>query len=79
MNSTELRINGKRLQESLEAMARIGATAGGGVQRLALSDEDRQARDLFTRWLREIDCEVSIDAMGTFLVGGLAKTACCRR
>ena len=29
--------------------------ARGGVQRLALSDEDRRARDLFVKWLKEID------------------------
>ncbi len=59
-----LRINGKRLRETLEEMARIGATSGGGVQRLALSDEDRQARDLFVRWLKEMALEVMIDEMG---------------
>jgi hypothetical protein len=37
----ELRVNGKRLQQSLEEMAKIGATPGGGVQRLTLSDEER--------------------------------------
>jgi N-carbamoyl-L-amino-acid hydrolase len=60
----ELRINGKRLRDSLEEMARIGATPGGGVQRLTLSDEDKQARDLFVEWLREIDLDVTVDEMG---------------
>jgi beta-ureidopropionase / N-carbamoyl-L-amino-acid hydrolase len=64
MDFSKLRINGKRLQQSLEEMAQIGATPGGGVQRLALSDEDKQARDLFVKWLEEIDCEVTIDEMG---------------
>mgnify|MGYP001811670437 CR=1 FL=1 len=64
MNTTGAGINGKRLRESLETMAKIGATSGGGVQRLALSDEDREARDLFVSWLKEIDCEVTIDEMG---------------
>jgi N-carbamoyl-L-amino-acid hydrolase len=45
-------------------MARIGATAGGGVSRLALSDEDREARNQFTRWLREIGLEITVDEMG---------------
>ncbi len=61
---THLTINSNRLRESLEAMAAIGRTPGGGVQRLALSDEDRQARDLFVAWLRELNLEVSIDGMG---------------
>ena len=67
MNHTDwknLRINGSRLRESLETMAKIGATPAGGVQRLTLSDEDKQARDLFVSWLREIDCEVTVDEMG---------------
>jgi N-carbamoyl-L-amino-acid hydrolase len=64
MNVENLRINALRLRTSLEEMAKIGATAGGGVQRLTLSDEDRQARDLFIEWLNEIDLEVMIDEMG---------------
>ena len=59
-----LRVNGARLQHTLEEMAKIGATPAGGVQRLACSDEDKRARDLLVSWLREIDCEVTIDTMG---------------
>ncbi len=64
METNKLRVNGKRLQGTLETMAKIGATPNGGVQRLALSDEDKQARDLFVKWLKEIDLEVRIDEMG---------------
>jgi N-carbamoyl-L-amino-acid hydrolase len=60
----KLRINGTRLKTTLEVMARIGATPSGGVHRLALSDQDKQARDLFITWLREIELEVTIDEMG---------------
>ena len=59
-----LRINGTRLQGTLEEMAKIGATPNGGVQRLALSNEDREARDLLVRWLQEMDLEIMIDEMG---------------
>ena len=65
MKRTNLRINGKRLRESLETMAGIGGTPGGGVHRLALSDEDRQARDLFVQWLEDLDLDISIDEMGS--------------
>lgn len=65
MADKNLRINGARLRQSLEEMAKIGATPGGGVQRLALSDEDKRARDLFVRWLEEIDLEVRVDEMGS--------------
>ncbi|MGD9363872.1 MAG: Zn-dependent hydrolase, partial [Desulfobacterales bacterium] len=64
MDLKELRVNGKRLQNTLEEMAKIGATPGGGVQRLTLTDEDKQARDLFISWLNELDLEVTIDEMG---------------
>ncbi len=65
MNFKRLRVNGNRLQNTLEEMAKIGATSGGGVQRLTLSDEDKQARDLFVRWLKELNLEVTIDEMGS--------------
>jgi len=57
-------VNGKRLQSSLETMARIGATPVGGVQRLALSDEDKIGRDQIVKWMKEINLEVKIDEMG---------------
>jgi N-carbamoyl-L-amino-acid hydrolase len=65
MDLKELRVNGKRLQRSLEEMAKIGATPAGGVQRLTLSDEDKQARDLFVEWLKELGLEITIDEMGS--------------
>ena len=58
------RINGDRLWQSLMEMAKIGATAKGGCNRLTLTDLDRQARDLFVRWCREAGCSVRIDAVG---------------
>jgi len=64
MDIKTLRVNGRRLQQTLEEMAKIGATPGGGVQRLTLTDEDKRARDLFVQWLREIDLTVTIDEMG---------------
>lgn len=62
--SAPMRTNADRLRDSLETMAAIGKTLAGGVQRLALSHEDRQARDLFVHWLRELGLEVAIDRMG---------------
>jgi len=53
-----------RLWRSLTEMAAIGATAGGGVGRLALSDEDRLARDLFRSWCRDAGLTVRVDRMG---------------
>ncbi|WPO48042.1 Zn-dependent hydrolase [Pseudomonas sp. S1Bt23] len=57
-------VNRERLWQSLMDLARLGATAKGGVCRLALTDLDRQARDLFVRWCEEAGCSVSIDGIG---------------
>ncbi|MFU1478410.1 Zn-dependent hydrolase [Roseovarius sp. C7] len=59
-----LRINGARLWDSLMKMARIDALPGGGCGRLALSDGDREARDIFASWCREAGCDVSYDRLG---------------
>ena len=64
MDTKNLRVNGKRLRSTLEEMAKIGGTPGGGVTRLALSDEDKRARDLFVKWLKELDLEITVDEMG---------------
>jgi N-carbamoyl-L-amino-acid hydrolase len=62
--STNIRINSDRLWQSLMELAKIGATEKGGVRRLALTDLDKQARDLFVRWCEEAGCTVSVDKMG---------------
>ncbi len=59
-----LRIDTDRLWASLMEMARIGATPGGGVGRIALTDLDRQARDMFVEWCEAAECSVRIDRMG---------------
>jgi len=66
-----LGINGARLSSRLEQLAQIGAIAGGGVCRLALTDEDRDGRDLVVRWMRELGLAVTIDAIGN--VVGIRK------
>ncbi len=59
-----MRINRKRLEESMEALGRIGATAKGGLNRVALTDDDRRGRDLLVRWMREAALTVTVDQMG---------------
>jgi N-carbamoyl-L-amino-acid hydrolase len=62
---TNLKIDGKRLWDSLMEMAKIGGTPKGGVNRLTLTDLDRQSRDLFARWCREAGCTITVDRMGS--------------
>ncbi|MBN3792968.1 Zn-dependent hydrolase [Burkholderia sp. Ac-20353] len=59
-----LRVDGARLWDSLMRLARIGATPKGGVCRLALTELDREARDLFVAWANAIGCTVRVDAIG---------------
>ena len=59
-----LAINGHRLWESLMEMAKIGATAKGGCNRLALTDLDGQARDLFCEWCKSVGCSITVDKIG---------------
>lgn len=61
---TTTKINEKRLWKSLMDMAKIGATDKGGVCRLALTDLDKEARDLFVTWCEEQSCTIKIDKMG---------------
>jgi len=63
-SSEALRADKDRLWASLMDMARIGATPGGGVGRIALTELDRQARDLFVEWCEACGCSVRVDRMG---------------
>src|SRR5215470_12154860 len=64
MNTNSIRVDGARLWQSLMDLARIGATAKGGVRRLALTDLDRQGRDLVVGWLRDAGTTVEVDGAG---------------
>lgn len=55
--------NSSRLQESLEQFSQFGATANGGVTRLALSKEDVLARDYFCECCKALGMEIVIDDM----------------
>ncbi|MUI12481.1 hydantoinase/carbamoylase family amidase [Massilia dura] len=59
-----LRVDGKRLWDALMELAQIGATEKGGVKRLALTDLDRQGRDLVVGWAKAAGMTVTIDQIG---------------
>ena len=71
----DLRINGERLWDSLIQLARIGATAKGGVCRLALSELDRQGRDLVVAWARDAGLAVTIDKIGNVFMRRQGRNA----
>ena len=64
MSGTNQRIDGKRLWDSLMAMAEIGATPKGGVKRLTLTEVDRQGRERFRGWCEALGLTVRVDAIG---------------
>ena len=60
-----LTIDGERLWETIIASARIGpGRTPTGLRRLALTDADREMRDLFAAWCREAGCIVTVDRAG---------------
>lgn len=62
--SEALQVNGQRLWDSIMEIAKIGATEKGGSCRLALTDLDKEARDLFVKWCKDAGCSIRIDKMG---------------
>jgi beta-ureidopropionase / N-carbamoyl-L-amino-acid hydrolase len=68
MNASALRVDIGRLQRRLDALGEIGQVLGPngerGCARLALTDADRDGRDLVVAWMHDLGLEVSIDAIG---------------
>nr|WP_263323614.1 Zn-dependent hydrolase [Neobacillus sp. Marseille-Q6967] len=64
MQRQKLVINGERLKNELERFSYFGRTENNGVTRLALSDEDRRARDFFRTCCEELGLTVKVDDMG---------------
>ena len=60
----DLRIDIDRLGGRIEALGQIGDTGDGGSCRLALTDEDRDGRDLVVGWMRDLGLEVTVDTVG---------------
>ncbi len=61
---SKIKVDGDRLWRSHMDLAKIGALPGGGCCRLALSDEDREARDLFAGWCADAGCRMEVDRAG---------------
>ena len=65
MTVTDLRIDRNRLIRRLDELGSIGAIEGTiGCARLALTDEDRDGRDLVHTWMDELGLEIAIDGVG---------------
>jgi N-carbamoyl-L-amino-acid hydrolase len=64
----QLRVDGDRLWGRLAALGEVGAIHGPngerGTARLALTDADRDGRDLVVGWMRDLGLSVTVDAVG---------------
>lgn len=59
-----MRIDARRLEQSIHDLGHIGETPRGGLTRLALTDDDRHARDQMVTWMRRAGLRVTVDRMG---------------
>lgn len=73
VETKKLTVNGDRLWSSLMELAKIGATPKGGVCRLALTDLDRQGRDLVVGWAKEAGLGITIDKIGNVFMRRAGK------
>ncbi len=64
---TDLNINIERLCARLTALGEVGALEGGGNCRLALTEEDRQGRDLVVSWMHALGLQVTTDQIGNVI------------
>src|SRR6266566_1985042 len=64
----QLRVNGPRIIDHINALAEFGKNPQGGVSRVAYSDADRQGRQYVLGLMRAAKLDTSIDAAGN-LVG----------
>jgi beta-ureidopropionase / N-carbamoyl-L-amino-acid hydrolase len=63
-HSHNLKINAQRLWDSLMETAKFGGTTKGGINRLTLTDSDRQVRDWFREAAGAAGCTVAVDEVG---------------
>jgi N-carbamoyl-L-amino-acid hydrolase len=62
-----IKIQIERLSRRLAELAELGALEGGGVCRLALTEEDRQGRTLVLSWMEEMGLRVTVDRIGNVI------------
>ena len=58
------KVNAPRLLDRLLALGEVGSTGDGGSCRLALTDADKDGRDLVVAWMHDLNLDVHVDAIG---------------
>jgi len=66
-STSQLRVNGQRVNKHLAELSQLGKTPEGGTHRLAYSEADRQGREYAMKLMREAKLDVSIDAAGNIV------------
>ena len=56
-----------RLLGRLDELATIGPIEGGGSCRLALTDADRDGRNVVMTWMKDLGLDISIDGVGNIV------------
>jgi len=62
-----LRIDWHRLEDRINALADVSPIDGGGNCRLALTDDDKNGRDLVLSWMQSLNLEITIDVVGNII------------
>ena len=62
-----LKINWRRLEDRINALAEISPIDGGGNCRLALTDEDKYGRNLVVSWMQNLGLDITIDVVGNIV------------
>jgi N-carbamoyl-L-amino-acid hydrolase len=65
--STQLSVNGDRLNQRIETLAQIGLQSSGFIRRLAFTPEDVQARQQVSDWMTAAGMGVRTDAAGNLI------------
>jgi N-carbamoyl-L-amino-acid hydrolase len=63
----QLVVDGRRILERLHAMAEIGRSSQGGINRIAYSSADVQGRAYVVELMRAAQLEISVDAAGNIV------------
>jgi beta-ureidopropionase / N-carbamoyl-L-amino-acid hydrolase len=69
----DLRVNGERINQHLEALSQFGKNPQGGVSRVAYSEADKQGREYVEKLMRDAGLKTDIDAAGN-IIGRRAGT-----
>lgn len=62
-----LRINKSRLNQRIKTLSEIGKIPCKGINRLALTKGDKDARDLIVAWMKQLHLKVYIDQIGNII------------